>query len=121
MAERFVILLHVGHGEDHYDLMLTDGDGLATWQMTTDPAGLSVGQSAPATKLADHRSEYLTYEGLVSGGRGRVSRVAEGRYDVISRREECLACRLMGPAIEGRFELRRIASGDQWRITHQGD
>ncbi len=87
MAERYVILLHVGHGTDHYDLMLADGDALATWQMTDDPAGLSVGQSFPATKLADHRSEYLTYEGLVSGGRGRVSRVAEGSYDVTSREE----------------------------------
>ena len=32
--------------------------------------------------LGEHRREYLTYEGPVSGGRGEVKRVAGGTYDL---------------------------------------
>jgi hypothetical protein len=31
-----------------------------------------------AEKLADHRQDYLTFEGEISGGRGRVERVEQG-------------------------------------------
>jgi hypothetical protein len=35
-----------------------------------------------ATRLEDHRRAYLTYEGPISGGRGSVTRVAEGTCEV---------------------------------------
>jgi len=120
MAEPFVILLHAGYGEDHYDLMLSDGRVLATWQLPANPAELAAGQSASATRLADHRRDYLTYEGPVSGDRGRVSRAAEGSCETVTRQEGCWEFSLAGEGVDGRFELRRVGPGDdQWRLTRR--
>jgi len=120
MAEPFVILLHVGYGPDHYDLMLSNGRALATWRLSANPAELAAGQSAPAIRLADHRRDYLTYEGPVSGDRGRVSRTAEGNCETLARREDCWEFHLAGEGVDGRFELRRIGPGDdQWRLTRR--
>ena len=79
MSGRFVILEHVGHGEDHFDLMLAVGEVLATWQFDRWPDEGSVGRP-----LADHRVAYLTCEGPISGGRGEVRRIAEGTFDIVS-------------------------------------
>jgi hypothetical protein len=78
MAQRFVILEHTGHGPDHFDLMLEhpDAERLKTWQLDVWP--LQSGESCPCRELAPHRREYLTYEGEVSGNRGRVRRVTSG-------------------------------------------
>ena len=118
MGEAFVILLHVGHGQDHYDLMLPAGDALATWRVETDPAKLAAGESAPAGRLADHRSAYLTYEGPVSRGRGQVSRVAGGTCRTIARRDDYWEFELASDAVAGAFELARVGPGeDDWRLT----
>ncbi len=122
MAGRFVILLHVGHGEDHYDLMLARGGALATWRLSSDPADIATGQSVPARRLADHRRAYLTYEGPVSGGRGRVGRREEGSYHIITRREGCWVFRLEGERLKGTFELRRSEqTGHRWDLIRQAD
>jgi len=75
---RYVVLHHTGWNEDHFDLMLeADTDGpLLTWRLDAFPAPTRV------QLLANHRRDYLTYEGDVSNGRGRVRRVAEGEYVV---------------------------------------
>ncbi len=123
MAERFVILRHVGHGEDHYDLMFADGDVLATWQVPVSPVELSAGESVPAVQLPDHRLAYLAYEGPVSGGRGRVSRACEGTYDNISRDKDCWMVAISSQAGECvRLELRVAPIGQgKWRITRRND
>ena len=72
---RYVILEHHWYGI-HYDLMLEHQHVLQTWRLETP---LTVG-NMPAVLLPDHRLEYLTYEGPISGNRGNVRRVAEGTY-----------------------------------------
>jgi len=122
VAERFVILLHTGYADDHYDLMLCCGQLLATWRTETNPAALAVGECIPALRLIDHRTEYLTYEGPVTGGRGHVRRTGEGNYQVIYRQDDCWIIRLEGTSVGGRFELRQSGPGDdQWRLTRQLD
>lgn len=53
---------------------------------------------------SDHRKAYLTYEGPVSGERGRVRRVAEGEVEVLARGLSWRV-RLRGGAVAGTFEI----------------
>lgn len=100
---RFVLLYHECPPDypraSHWDLMLETGDVLRTWALATLPqswetwrartaerhpncAAVTDGEEVAAEALGDHRREYLTFEGEVSGGRGNVVRVAEGEYAI---------------------------------------
>jgi hypothetical protein len=74
---RFVILEHNWNGI-HYDLMLEENGVLKTWRVAEMlRPGAQLGEELP-----NHRVEYLHYEGVVSGNRGEVKRVASGTYRV---------------------------------------
>ena len=77
---RYVILHHEGIDEPHFDLMFeVDPSGpLVTFRSPVWP----IVQGVQLTRLADHRREYLDYEGPVSGNRGTVRRVATGTYEL---------------------------------------
>jgi hypothetical protein len=91
---RYVVLRHEGIPDPHYDLMLelSPGAALTTWRSNVWP----LRALTPLTPLADHRREYLAYEGPVSGGRGTVTRVAGGEYELIHRGRVMLIVRLPG-------------------------
>ena len=80
LPPRYVVLHHTGVAQPHYDLMFEShpGSGLKTWRSPHWP----IDRPTPLEPLADHRAEYLTYEGPVSGGGGSVERVEHGRYVV---------------------------------------
>lgn len=100
---RFVILEHRWNGV-HWDFML-EGDGaLATWAIDSP---IRPGVDLLARRLADHRPAYLDYEGEISGGRGRVSRIDQGEYDVAVWSDRCVRVELRGARFRGRSELRR--------------
>ena len=111
MAGRFVIHAHSGHGPRHYDLMLERGEALATWQLAQDPVETGGRRPARARRIQDHRLAYLTYEGPVSGGRGRVDRIDAGTCKLLAVAEERWEFDLCGQRLTGRFELRR--TGDR--------
>lgn len=73
---RFVVLEHRWAGV-HWDFMVESAPGgpLRTWALDAEPAP---DRAIPARALADHRREYLSYEGEISGGRGSVARWDEG-------------------------------------------
>jgi hypothetical protein len=88
-ATRTVLLRHfdippeAGLGGDHYDWMIEPWEGspaLITFRLHNR---IDLPHLEPWTfageRLADHRRDYLTYEGHVSGGRGTVQRVASGQ------------------------------------------
>jgi len=77
---RYVILRHDGIEQPHFDLMFetSPGSPLATWRSSQWP----IRDSISVEKLADHRQDYLTYEGAVSGDRGSVRRVEAGEFEV---------------------------------------
>jgi hypothetical protein len=56
------------------------GGKLLTWRVVAGPEEWE--GDVGAVRIGDHRMDYLTYEGEVSGGRGRVERVAEGEAEV---------------------------------------
>lgn len=82
---RTVVLYHeVPDGSSHFDWLIDRGDGgrllaYRMWHRVDDPWTVTF----PAQREADHRREYLEYEGEVSRGRGRVVRVGEGRCRVV--------------------------------------
>jgi hypothetical protein len=70
-----------------------------------------IAESIEAEEMPDHRRLYLDYEGVIAGGRGSVSRVAEWRCEVLHvtpneihvRLEgDSGAVTLCGVAVEGR-------------------
>lgn len=119
---RFVVLHHEtppGYARGpHYDLMLEwpadeapaaaaplSGEGAAglpavlrTWALRELP---TPGRWIPAEPLADHRREYLDYEGPVRGGRGRVTRCDAGTYELLEHTQQALRVRLRGQRLRG--------------------
>ncbi len=72
----------------HFDWMFEQPNALRTWSTACVlfPAeddtvtSRSVLFDVPCDPLPDHRLEYLSYEGEISGDRGSVRRVLEGSY-----------------------------------------
>ena len=105
---RFVILHHEmpPHVErpSHWDLMLEDEGALLTWAMDCE---LAVDVAVSADQLPNHRIDYLTYEGPISGDRGAVTQWDRGVFEWITRSEEELLVQLNGTRIQGTATLRR--------------
>ncbi len=83
---RYVLLEHRNAPDDpaglHYDLMVEDGDACRTWRLAAlPPAG---GDEVTATEIARHRLAWLDAVAEdVSGGRGRVRRIAAGTCSLV--------------------------------------
>lgn len=116
---RFAVLHHIGwpaHA-DHYDLLLQTAEGRDD-NDTVLKAFASLAQDFPAPPcrlqlLPDHRRLYLTYEGPVSGGRGRVQRVDEGhltRIHSVDPEAPEMRFHLSGLKLHGAFLLRRLGA-----------
>ena len=75
---RYAVLKHDGVSPPHFDLLFeTDPrTSLTTWRSEVWP----IITATPLVKIADHRREYLNYQGPVGADRGSVSRVASGYY-----------------------------------------
>lgn len=116
MSDEFVIHVHTGCGRLHYDLMLSHGQSLATWQLATPPDELEEGQEAPAKRLSDHRSVYLTYEGPISGGRGQVEILDRGTYQLLTEVPGHWTVRLSGRRTRGTFDLVEHTPDKGWTI-----
>lgn len=103
---RFVILRHQlpppADRPTHWDLMLEQAEGLATWALA---APLAPGQPVPATRLAAHRSQYLDFEGPLSGGRGTVTRWDAGTYGLIVQSAHLWRVTLAGRVLRGELVL----------------
>ena len=109
---RFVLLHHSLADGKHWDLMLEHDDALATWQLPRPPR-TPADLPMPARRLGDHRKAYLTYQGPISRGRGRVRRVDEGHLRTIGRSDETWEFELTGLHLSGPFRLRHL-DGDAW-------
>jgi hypothetical protein len=83
---RYVVLHHEQIPKPHFDLMFEteSGSALATWRCERWP----IDAPEPLVKLPDHRNKYLTYEGLVSHGRGSVKRIAAGEFVFEQQRDD---------------------------------
>jgi hypothetical protein len=113
---RFVVLCHNSPRGKHYDFMLEVDDVLKTWALAEPPRD---GMNIDCDALADHRIEYLDYEGPISGGRGDVARWDAGGYSLEARSDFRWVVQLTGNRLAGRAELVRSAnSPERWRFSY---
>ena len=105
---RYVILHHVtpSHSErlTHWDFMLESHGVLRTWVLEQPPR---MGQSMVAHALPDHRIEYLTYEGPVSGERGHVTRWDRGDCTSLNDQDGYVVVELRGDRLRCELALTR--------------
>lgn len=110
-SQSSVLLRHtLPDGAAHLDWMIERADGTAglmTFRLGLE-ADIGVPSSIGAERIGDHRRDYLTYEGAVSGGRGHVERVA--RYSVVEMDEA-----------EGRVQVILKLAGGGGRMKWTGE
>jgi hypothetical protein len=108
---RYAVLHHTGIPMPHYDLMfeLHPGARLATWRCPDWP----VESGALLERLADHRLEYLDYEGPVSNNRGQVARVLGGTLRLEAFSNDVV---IVTTDVDRRFTFRREGDTSLWRL-----
>jgi hypothetical protein len=104
---RFVILRHDSPQGEHFDFMLEAGNVLKTWALPRPP---QAGAEMDCEALADHRIEYLDYEGPISGERGAVTRWDQGTYTLKHHSDAEWIVQLFGERFSGRASLLRSES-----------
>jgi hypothetical protein len=117
---RYAILYHQlpagGQRPSHWDLLLESGETLRTWALIRPP---EADKAIAADRLADHRVEYLEYEGPVSGNRGVVSRWDAGTFRWLADGPELVAVALDGRQLKGQLTLVPAeASGERWECRY---
>jgi hypothetical protein len=101
--------------------MLEREGALWTWRLSELPAAWrnegTARQGEPcelsAVRLAEHRLDYLEFEGALSGDRGSVSRYDSGTYRLEADDGRELRVELFGAVVRGAAALVQLA-GDGW-------
>jgi len=117
-SNKFVIQKHTSGNNVHWDLMLESGDCLQTWRLDENPNEI-VNRSVGAVKIFDHPLKFLTYEGPVNEGKGRVRITDAGTYQTIRQGSETIELVLNGQILKGKFTLTHIEE-DKWRFSLRG-
>lgn len=115
---RFVILHHLAPTGEHWDLMLEREAHLATWRMASQPVDRAA-SPVECTRIDDHRKRYLDYEGPVSRGRGVVTRVDYGRFELLGADDDAWILDFAGQRLTGHYRLARVDddSPSAWILT----
>jgi bifunctional non-homologous end joining protein LigD len=114
-VKKFVIQKHYTTSGVHWDLMFEAGTVLETYRLELPPEKLS-SQKKPAVKIFDHPLKFLTYEGSVNQGKGRVEIADAGAYQLLSQSETHKEMQINGKILKGRFTLTHIKE-NQWEFT----
>jgi hypothetical protein len=115
MNSRFVVQEHTTPDGVHWDLMLEKGEILTTFRLDQSPEGVSTG-TVRATKIFDHPLKFLTYEGPVQKGTGKVRIVERGTCEALVEGEDIITLTLQGTTLQGDFTLTRIG-GASWQLA----
>ena len=104
---RYVILRHElppgNQRASHYDVMFDTGETLRTWAI--DATARRCRDEQSAEQLPDHRRDYLTYEGPVSGNRGSVTRWDEGEYEMQADDDAAFVVEVRGNRLSGTIRI----------------
>lgn len=105
---------HSRSGDVHWDLMLLYNEALLTWRLESPPKELQ-DRITEAIKIADHDLKFLSYEGPVNNGTGKVEMAAKGacRIQLVSEKE--IEIEFDSAELAGRFKLQSV-DGDKWRL-----
>ncbi len=104
-AGKFVVQKHEKQGEPvHWDLMLENHGVLETYRVKIPPEEWT-DQAVEAVRIFDHPLKFLTYQGSVNKGKGRVAIADSGTYRILSQDENRLKADLAGIIIKGEKEI----------------
>jgi bifunctional non-homologous end joining protein LigD len=117
MANRFVIQEHTTPEGVHWDLMIEKGGVLATFRLSQSPEHAR-DHAIEAVRIFDHPLRFLTYEGPVQKGTGKVRIVEAGTCRLLDESEDRIALDLQGTLLQGSFTLMRLG-GATWEFTPQ--
>ncbi len=112
---KFVIQEHATADSVHWDLMLESDNCLQTWRLDKNPAEVA-SHSIEAVKIFDHPLKFLTYEGPVNQGKGRVQIADVGTYEITHQTDDQIEINLPGRILKGKFTLTHIKN-DQWQFS----
>jgi hypothetical protein len=114
---RFVILKHSRDGRAlHWDLMLEAGEVLHTWRLDVHPSDIDDDHLA-ITRIFDHPSRFLDYQGPVNEGKGMVELADSGFFRLLgSNAVGTQTIEFNGRILKERFTLEHVAR-DQWLLT----
>jgi hypothetical protein len=94
---------------------MIESDGqLATWRLMGDWLAF---KEQPVERISDHRLEYLTLEGPLSGNRGAVSRVDLGHIDISSWTETSVKGALCGTHFTCELRIECNSAMASWRLS----
>lgn len=133
MQRRFVVLFHEMPCDDdrasHFDWMFEMDGALRTWAVesimgikTFDSETSSSEQFRwPAVKLANHRIDYLEYEGPISKNRGKVSRRLIGEFDLLHDTEGSFqaSLRILQPSYVFPITIRFVKEENNWCLISE--
>ncbi len=114
---RFVIQEHETPEGIHWDLMLERGEIMTTFRLVERPEQ-ALAHPIRAEKIFDHPLRFLTYEGPVQKGTGRVHIVERGTYHCTEWRDDRLVLVLNGTILHGAFTLVRTAES-RWHFASE--
>jgi len=84
--------------------MLESGDRLQTWRLRINPNEI-INKPTEAVKIFDHTLKFLTYEGPVNEGKGRVQIADVGTYEITSQTDDQIEINLTGRILKGKFTM----------------
>jgi len=114
-SDRFVVQEHETPSGVHWDLMLEQDDILMTFRLEESPQE-AARHPIEAEKIFDHPLRFLSYEGPVQQGTGRVRIVDRGTYRLDNQEEDLLVLELNGAVLRGDYTLGRTEDA-VWRFT----
>jgi bifunctional non-homologous end joining protein LigD len=116
---KFVIQRHERETEPvHWDLMLESGNVLETYRISEPPEEWET-VPVKAEKIFDHPLKFLTYEGSVNKGKGRVKIADGGTYRVLTKRGKQRRLEFTGSILKGGFVLSYVGR-DEWEFGPAG-
>jgi len=115
MSSRFVVQEHTTPDGVHWDLMLEKADVLTTFRLEQSPQAALSG-AVRAVRIFDHPLRFLTYEGPVQKGTGKVRIVDRGVCCLSDEADNAVMLDLQGEILQGGFTLTRIEE-TSWQLT----
>lgn len=117
---RYVLLRHECPPDyrdgPHWDFMLEQGGALLTWSLVSLPSAECA--TVEATRLDDHRTAYLEYEGPLTGERGSVTRVTSGEFSWIRNEPELIEISVTSGSLAGGISM-IPTEPPGWSLTHR--
>ena len=115
MGNRFVVQEHTTPQGVHWDLMLERGEALMTFRLPEPPEN-ALRHTIRAERIFDHALRFLTYEGPVQQGTGKVRIIARGTYQTLTEEADTITLDLSGAPLHGRLTLTRT-EGAFWDLA----